>query len=106
LVAINLDDLAPANALLRSQSQVSASDFLAKINHEVIERNHARLQRFIVDGRCDGLLVSTTTLADIVESTTRFNTHTQTTLWTLSSIGREQGDRIAKIRAALEATPS
>lgn len=106
LVAINFDDLAPANALLQSQSQISASDFLAKLNHEVINRNQARLQRFIVDGRCDGLLVSTTTLADIVDSTTRFNTHTQTTLWTLDSIGPDQRDRIARIRTALEASPS
>lgn len=106
LVAINFDDLAPANALLRSQSQINASDFLAKFNHDVIDRNQAHLQRFIVDGRCDGLLVSTTTLADIVDSTTRFNTHTQTTLWTLSSIRSEQNDRIARIRAALEAQPS
>ena len=105
LVAINFDDLAPANALLQSQTQISASDFLAKLNHEVIERNQARLQRFIVDGRCDGILVSTTTLADIVNSTTRFNTHTQTTLWTLSSIGEEQSDRIARIRSALEMAP-
>lgn len=106
LVAINFDDLAPANALLRSQSQISASDFLAKLNHDAIDRNQARLQRFIVDGRCDGLLVSTTALADIVDSTTRFNTYTQTTLWTLSSIEKEQHDRIAQIRAALEARPS
>jgi hypothetical protein len=106
LVAINLDDLAPANSLLRSQNQISASEFLVKLNHDVIDRIHARLQRFIVDGRCDGLLVSTTALADIIESTTRFNTHTHTTLWTLSSIGSEQGDRIAKIRAALGVAPS
>lgn len=105
LVAVNFDDLAPANSLLQSQTQSSALDFLAKLNHGVLERNQARLQRFIVDGRCDGILVSTTTLADIVGSTTRFNTHTQTTLWTLSSIGTDQIDRIARIRSALEMAP-
>ena len=103
LVAINLDDLAPANALMQSQNQVGASDFIAKLNKEIIDRHKARLQRFIVDGRCDGILVSTTTLADIVDSTTRFNTHTQTTLWTLDSIGAEQRERIALIQKAFKA---
>jgi hypothetical protein len=106
LVAINADDLAPANALLQSQSHISASNFLSNFNQGVIDRNQARLQRFIVDGRCDGLLISTTVLADIVGSTTRFNTHTETLLWTLSPIGREQSYRIDKIRAALGAVPS
>lgn len=106
LVAISFDDLAPANALLRSQNQISASDFLARLNQDVIDRNQARLRPFIVDGRSDGLLVSTTALADIVDSTTRFNTHTQTTLWTLSSLGTDSRDRIARIRTALEAGPS
>lgn len=105
LVAINFDDLAPGRALLQSQSQSSASDFLAKFNHEVIDRHHARMQRFIIDGRCDGILMSTTTLADIKDSTTRFNTHTQTTLWSLASINSEQAERISRIRTALGAMP-
>jgi hypothetical protein len=105
LVAINFDDLAPGRALLQSQSQSSASDFLAKFNHEVIDRHQARLQRFIVDGRCDVILVSTTTLADIINSTTRFNTHTQTTLWSLASISSEQAGRLERIRTVLGAMP-
>lgn len=105
LVAINFDDLAPARALLRSQSQSSASDFLARFNSEVLDRQQARMQRFIVDGRCDGLLVSTTTLADIIDSTTRFNTHTQTTLWSLASINGEQAERLERVRTFLGAMP-
>jgi hypothetical protein len=105
LVAVNFDDLVPAKALLQSQNQMRASEFLARLNQEVIDRNQARLQRFIVGGRCDGILVSTTTLADIINSTPRFNTHTVTTLWTLSSIAKEQSDRIATIRSALEVPP-
>lgn len=105
LVAINFDDLAPARALLRSQSQSSASDFLARFNREVLDRQQARMQRFIVDGRCDGLLVSTTTLADIIDSTTRFNTHTQTTLWSLASINGEQAERLDRVRTFLGAMP-
>lgn len=101
LVAINLDDLVPEDSLLQSESQSSASDFLARFNLDFINRHNAEMQRFIVDKRCLGVLVSTTTLADIVQSSTRFNTHTQTTLWTLSSIGSDQADRISKIRSAL-----
>ena len=103
LVAVNLDDLVPEDALLQSATQSSASDFLATFNHAFIDRHRPKMQRFIVDKRCIGVLVSTTTLADIVQSSTRFNTHTQTTLWTLSSLESEQADRISKIRVALGA---
>jgi hypothetical protein len=105
LVAINFDDLTPPDALLRSATQAEASEYLARFNHEVIDRNQARLQRFVVDGRCDGVLVSTTSLADIAGSKVRFNTHTQTTLWTLSSRGAVQAERWSRIRTALEIKP-
>lgn len=102
LVAINIDDLVPDDALLRSASQANASDFLARFNHDFIDRHQTRLQRFIVDKRCDGILVSTTVLTDIVQSSPRFNTHTQVTLWTLSSMDEEQLRRIGQARASLE----
>lgn len=102
MIAVNLDDLVPDDHLLRSPSMADASDFLARHNLAVIERNRARLQRFIADGRCDCIIFSTTVLADIEGSSTRFNTHTQTTLWSLDSVSPAQSVRLARIKAALE----
>lgn len=101
LVAVNLDDLVPEDALLQSATPSSASEFLAIFNQAFINRHQSKIQRFIVDRRCIGFLVSTTTLADIVNSSPRLNTNTQTMLWTLSPLRYEQDDRVAKIMKAM-----
>lgn len=105
LVAVNLDDLTPANAVLQSANLETAADFLARFNHSVLDRNQRRLERFIKDGRCDGILVSTTTPADFVDISPRFNTHSQVTLWSLASLPAEQTNRLSRIRDALGVLP-
>jgi hypothetical protein len=105
LVAINIDDLVPEDSLLQSATQATASDFLAKWNEEFIERHRFHMQRYVNDGRCDGVIVSTTVLADIVGSRTRFNTYTQATLWTLNNIEPVASERVLCIRQVLERKP-
>ena len=86
LIALNLDDLAPSETLLRSESKETASAYLHQFNLDFVERHRRVLQRFIMDGKCNGILVSTTTPSDIEHSETRLNTFTQTALWTLNEI--------------------
>ncbi|WP_423193149.1 hypothetical protein [Cupriavidus sp. H18C2] len=86
LIALNLDDLAPSETLLRCESKETASAYLHQFNLDFVERHRRVLQRFVMDGKCDGILVSTTTPSDIEHSETRLNTFTQTALWTLNEI--------------------
>lgn len=101
VVAFNLDDLAPERAILQSASQSEAADFLAKLNHDFIDRHRPKVQRFVSEGRCDGILVSTTVVSDILQSRPRFVAHTQTTLWSLDSIGHDVKSRLQSIRHAV-----
>ena len=82
LVALNIDDLVPNDTILASASRAEASDFLAKFNNDFVERHRLRLQRFVTEGRCDGVLVSTAILADLLNSKARFNLSTETRPWT------------------------
>lgn len=102
IVAINIDDLVPEDALLQSATQDHAGDFLAKFNGDFIERHRARIQRFVIDGRCDGVLVSTTVLSDIVRSDPRFNLCTEATMWSVEGLERSVVERVASVRRSLE----
>jgi hypothetical protein len=96
IVAINIDDLAPANSLVAMRKIEDAMDFLASFAKAFLDRHQLRTQRFVLDGRCDGLLVSISTPGDIEMSSPRFNNITQTMLWTLHSASVEAKSRIAK----------
>lgn len=103
LVAFNIDDLVPADALMKSQTSTEASDYLAALNKDFIDRHQRHIQRFVTEERCDGIIVATTVLTDIADSSPRFNNHLQLTLWTLEEANSRTRSRIARLREALSA---
>lgn len=103
LVAFNIDDLVPADALMRSRTSTEASDYLAALNKDFIDRHQRHIQRFVTGERCDGILVATTVLTDIAEGGTRFNNHLQLTVWTLDGARPRTRERIARLQTTLSA---
>lgn len=101
LVALNIDDLVPDDSILGSAGRAEASDFLAKFNAGFVERHRGTFQRFVKGGRCDGVLISTAVLADLVNSKPRFNLITETTIWTLDSAEPQVKARFAELRKRL-----
>jgi hypothetical protein len=85
LVAFNIDELTPANSILVSRDARSAADHLARLNRDFLDRHQQKLQRFVASGRCDGVLVNTSVVADLESSSPRINEFSQTTIWTLSN---------------------
>ncbi|MFM0327712.1 hypothetical protein [Caballeronia glebae] len=106
LVALNIDDLIPEDVLLRSESAATAGAFLDRLNMSFIERHQIVLQRFVLEGKCDGVLVSTTALSDITNGDrTRFNTFTQSTLWTVNEADPRAIARINAVREVIAVHP-
>ncbi|HCI1651737.1 TPA: hypothetical protein NOE00_002087 [Pseudomonas aeruginosa] len=83
IIALNLDDLAPAGSLLHDQNRVTARQFLDAFNMDFVNRHRRVLQRALMDGKCDGFILSTTTTAVLAEEEEPFNLVTQTSLWHL-----------------------
>lgn len=104
VVALNLDDIAPEDAVLTSMTNGDAADFLAQTNVDFIERHRLKLQRFLVGAKCDGVLVSTSTVSDIFGSRVRLNSYTQVILWTIDNLSDDAKIRIEALHAALQAT--
>lgn len=101
LVALNIDDLVPDDTILRSRDRREASEFLHVFNESFVERHRIVLQRFVKDGRCEGILVSTAVLADLQNSKPQFNLITESMLWTLDSLSADTAVRFAELRKRL-----
>lgn len=102
LVALNLDDLVPADSVLQSPTFDSAMDFLHSFNSDFIRRNQLKIQRFLKDGRCDGIMIYTSAFADVKESERRFNSVSTTTLWTIETVSPQAWERIRSMRKIFE----
>lgn len=101
LVAFNIDDLVPDDHLLTGRSQEAVSNFLFDFNQAFIERHRFMLQRYVLAGRCDGILVSTSVVADIETLAPRFNLVSESTLWTVEGAGDGARARFAELRNIL-----
>lgn len=101
LVGLNIDDLLPADSILKQRDHASASAWLGGFAAEFIERHRVKLQRPIMQGRCDGILVSATCVCDLDEGAPRFTTVTDTTLWSLQTLKPEASARFDALKRAL-----
>jgi hypothetical protein len=102
LVALNVDDLLPGDAILKQRDHVSASAWLGVFVRQFIERNRFTFQRYVAQGRCDGILISATCVCDLEEGGPRFTTVTDTTLWSLLNLAPRALERLAALRQALQ----
>ena len=82
LVAFNLDDLAQEDSFFVSQDPRSAGDNLAALNRQFVDRHAHRLSRFVLDGRCHGVLVTTSVVVDFKHVMPGVSTYSQSTIWT------------------------
>lgn len=98
---MNIDELLPADSILKQRDHASASALLGDFAAKFIERNRLKLQRPIEQGRCDGMLVSATCVCDLDEGAPRFTTMTDTTQWSLQTLKPEARARFEALTQAL-----
>ena len=84
LVAFSIDDLTPAHSVFVSNDVRAAGDELAKLNRAFINSQQRVLERFLADGRCHGVMVNTSVVADLALTRPRLNSFSQTTIWSLT----------------------
>ena len=81
LIALNLDDLLLAGHEIKAPNGASALRCLKKINVDFLNKHKSILQRVILEGKCDGFLISTTAVAVLGEDETSIHLANQTLLW-------------------------
>lgn len=102
LVALNIDDLLPGDSILKRRNHISASTSLGVFVRQFIERHRFTLQRYVAEGRCDGIFISATCVCDLDEGAPRFSTVTDTTLWSLQNLTPDAAQRFAVLRSVLQ----
>ncbi|MFV0888857.1 hypothetical protein ACNKH9_19150 [Metapseudomonas otitidis] len=84
IVAFNLDDLTPGDSILAKGDMESSMRRVSRFNMEFISRHQSEFQEYVGKKKIDGILVSTSILADVITDGRRLSNVTQYDFWTLS----------------------
>lgn len=95
IVAVNLDDLTPASTILKAASLDQMSELISQHNYSFIQRHERHLRKYLVPGRAIAALVSTSVIADVPTTKTRFFNSRQSTIWNIPGLS-EQKERQMK----------
>jgi len=101
IVAVNIDDLLPPNALLTSKDQANMSGYLNELNAKFIRKHERYLRKYLSSGRIISAMVSTSCLADVRDGRTRFNSAMQITVWTIPGLEPGKNEQLRKFYRVL-----
>ncbi|MGH9958893.1 MAG: hypothetical protein ACREBC_17495 [Pyrinomonadaceae bacterium] len=86
IVAINLDDLIPADQVLRVAAEGHMRQLLIGLNDEFLRRHERHFKKYLASGRLASALVSTTVIAEVLKWRVPFNNARQWTGWTIPGL--------------------
>lgn len=98
LVAFSIDELTPAASVFVAPNEATARASLTHLNLAFIQRHRENLQRFVVEGRCHGVMVNVCVVTDLEATSQRLNTQSETTVWTLSGDHAPKSSAFATFR--------
>lgn len=101
VIALNIDVLVPENHFLGAPTGNLASARLQHMIEKFRERHGWKLREVMAAARCDGVLFSLTSMADVVQLRPRLNYFTQTDCWTLSNRNYHGRRRFSEFSTAL-----
>lgn len=90
IIAINIDDLAPADALFSCDSYKDMGNKISDINMTFLQKHERHFRKYLSSGRLLSCLVSTGVVADIKNERVRLNNGRQTTAWMIPGLSKEK----------------
>ena len=103
IVAVNIDDLVPANQILRTPSQKTLSQRINDLNSRFLSSHERHFRKYLASGRLISALISTSVLADVYRARTRFNNARQSTVWTIPGLPFDKDQQLRNFYDALMA---
>lgn len=101
VVALIIDNFIPAERILVTGSREAAADALQRLNREFLHRQQKKFERFMLQGRCQGILVSSSALAQLTDLRVNFNTVHEATVWTLQEFHPDVRHTLSELASAL-----
>ena len=90
IVAINIDDLVPADQILRTPTHETLSQYVSDLNKRFLTTHERHFRKYLASGRVISAIVSTSVLADVFQAQPRFNHARQSTVWTIPGLPAEK----------------
>ena len=90
IVAINIDDLLPANQILKTPTQETMAQYINDVNTRFLRAHERHFRKYLTSGRVISALISTSVLADVYLASTRLNIARQSTVWTIPGLPLEK----------------
>lgn len=102
IVALNLDDLTPRNAILKKPSPTHAKQTLDDFNGSFLQTNERQFRRYLSPpGRIIAAAISTTVIADFHGYSPQFNNYHQATFWTFPGLPEDKTIYLERISSRL-----
>lgn len=86
IIAINLDDLTPANTILKARSLEQMSEMINQVNYFFVKKHDRHLRKYLETGRAISALVSTAVIADVPTAKPRFLNSRQSAVWNIPGL--------------------
>jgi hypothetical protein len=98
MIALNLDELLPSNALPSAPTRAALSEWLTNTNLAFLRAHERHFRKYLSTGRVLGALVSTGGLADAAQENPRLLTARQFTTWVIPGLSDEKMQLIHRFR--------
>lgn len=101
IIALNLDDLIPANAILKAPTLSVMSSMLEDRNNTFLRTHERHLRKYLTPGRAISVLVSCAAIADVDNAENRFMNARQSTVWQIPGIPDAKAEQMNLFFAAM-----
>ncbi|MHB8882518.1 MAG: hypothetical protein ACYC69_13540 [Thermodesulfovibrionales bacterium] len=98
IVAINIDDLIPADVLLKAKTFEELGDKLHRANMIFLANHERYFKKYLSKSRIIAVIASTSLIADIVDESPKFNNAQQWAIWTTSELLPKHANAIDAFR--------
>lgn len=98
IVALDIEDLLPENAVLKVPDFYDMSTCLNQHNNSFMKRHERHIRKYLEPGRAISVVVSCAAIVDIFDRTPRFHNARQTTIW---NIPDHSASRTVQVEAML-----
>lgn len=103
IVAVNVDDLVPADQILRVRTHKELAQVINNLNGRFINTHERHFRKYLTSGRVISVLVSMGLLADVYESAIRFNNARQSLMWAIPGLPVEKDRQLSNFANVLMA---
>jgi len=86
IVAINIDDLIPADVLLKARTFEELGDKLHRANMIFLANHERHFKKYLSKSRIIAVIASTSLVADILDESPKFNNALQWAIWTTTEL--------------------